>query len=216
MRSINKGVEPTSLAQHRQTPHTDYDNFQDKDVLRQALATEQRELCCYCMGRIRPAGGWMKIEHWLCQDKHHSKQLNYRNLLGACLGGEGQPVKKQHCDTRKGNRALMWNPANPLHKIESRICYEPNGAIRGNQAAFDRQLNDVLNLNLSWLKQGRKSLLDGLLEWWRLERARLKGPVPRDSLIRRRDKYVAGNGQLGPYCQVAVWWLDQRIARMTP
>ena len=47
-----------------------------------------------------------------------------------------------------------------------------------------------------------------------LERAQLKGPVPRDRLIRKRDRYVAGNGQLVPYCQVVVWWLDQRIARM--
>lgn len=25
---------------------------------------------------------------------------------------------------------------------------------------------------------------------------------------------VGGNGQLQPYCQVAVWWLEQRLAKM--
>ena len=216
MRSINKGAEPPTLAQHRQTSHSDYDNFQHKDILRQALVTEQRELCCYCMGRIRAAGDAMKIEHWRCQAYHPTEQLNYRNLLGACLGGEGQPGNKQHCDTRKGNKALMWNPANPLHQIESRVRYEPDGSIHGNEATFDAQLNDVLNLNLAQLKEGRKSLLDAVLEWWKLEKTRLKGPVPRHRLIRRRDQCVAGGGQLGTYCQVAVWWLDQRIARMAP
>ena len=216
MRSINKGVEPPTLAQHRQIPHSDYDNFQDKDILRQALVTEQRELCCYCMCRIRAAGDAMKIEHWLCQADHSTEQLNYRNLLGACLGGEGQLGNKQHCDTRKGNKALMWNPADPLHQIESRVRYEPDGSIHGNQATFDDQLNDVLNLNLPQLKEGRKSPLDAVLEWWKLEKARLKGPVPREHLIRRRDQYVAGGGQLRPYCQVVVWWLNQRIDKMAP
>ena len=216
MRSIHKGVEPPTLAQHRQTPHSDYDNFQDKDFLRQALVTEQRELCCYCMGPIRAAGDAMKIEHWWCQANHPKEQLNYRNLLGACLGGERQPGNKQHCDTRKGNKALKWNPADPAHRIESRVRYETDGSIHGNEATFDDQLNDVLNLNLPQLKEGRKSLLDAVLEWWKLEKARLNGPVPRDRFIRQRDRYVAGGGQLRPYCQVAVWWLDQRIARMVP
>lgn len=212
MRSITKGIEPPSLAQHRQTPYSDYDNFPHKDLLRQALVTEQRELCCYCMGRIRAAGDAMKIEHWRCQAYHHSEQLNYRNLLGACLGGEGQPGNKQRCDTRKGNKALMWNPADPAHQIESRVRYGFDGSIHGTQAQFDDQINDVLNLNLPQLKEGRKGILDALLEWWKIEKARLKGPVSRDRLIRRRDQCVAGSGQLRPYCQVAVWWLDQRIA----
>ena len=213
MRSITKGVEPAILAQHRQTLHSDYDNFRDKDVLRQALVTEQRQLCCYCMGRIHPSPESMKIEHWRCQACHTGDQLRYRNLLGACLGGEGQPGKKQHCDTRKGDRALRWNPAEPTHRIESHVGYKSDGSIHGNEDLFDRQLNDVLNLNLPLLKQGRKSVLDAVLEWWKLEKDRLRGPVPRDRLVRKRDRYVDGNGQLGPYCQVAVWWLNRRIAR---
>ena len=216
MRTIHKRVEPPTLTQHRQTPYSDYENFQGKDILRQALVTEQRGLCCYCMGRIRAARGAMKIEHWRCQAYHPTEQLNYRNLLGACLGGEGKPGNKQHCDTRKGNTTLMWNPADPAHGIESRVRYEPDGSIYGNEATFDAQLNEVLNLNLPHLKEGRKSVLDGVLEGWKLKKARLKGPVPRDHFIRRRDQYVAGDGQLRPYCQVAVWWLNQRITRMAP
>ena len=216
MRAIHKRGEPRTLAQHRQTPHSDYDNFQDKDTLRQALVTEQRELCCYCMGRIRAVRDAMKIEHWRCQACHRSEQLNYRNLLGACLGGEGKPGNKQHCDTRKGNKALMWNPADPAHRTESRVRYKSDGSIHGNEATFDAQLNEVLNLNLPHLKEGRKSVLDAVLEWWKLEKARRKGPVPRDLLMRQRDKHVAGGGRLRPYCQVAVWLLDQRIARRAP
>ncbi len=216
MREIIKGVEPTSLAQHRQTPHGIYDNFADKDLLRQVLVTEQRELCCYCMGRIRPSINSMKIEHWRSQEDYPQDQLSYRNLLGACIGGQGQPFKNQHCDTRKGKLELRWNPAEPAHRIERRVQYRVDGSIYGSEPVFDEQLNEVLNLNLPLLKQARRGILDAVLQWWRSEKARLKGPVPSAGLIRTRNKYVSGNGQLKPYCQVAVWWLDQRIARTNP
>ena len=205
-----------SLAQHRQTPHSSFDNFQEKDLLRQVLATEQRHLCCYCMSRIRPERESMKIEHWRCQAHHPGEQLNYRNLLGSCPGGEGQPGRNQHCDTRKGDQALQWNPAEPADRIETRVRYDLDGSIHGEDDGFDSQLDEVLNLNLPFLKQNRKSLLNAVLEWWKQEKAQLRGPVPRDRFIRVRDKYVGGNGELTPYCQVAVWWLNLRIARMAP
>ena len=213
MRSIRKGNEPASLLQHRQTQHSNFDNFEDKDLLRQALVTEQRALCCYCMGRIHPSRESMKIEHWRCQAHYPTEQLRYRNLLGACTGGEGQPLKFQYCDTRKGDRDLRLNPAELAHQVEAHVRYEADGSILGSDSEFDCQLNDVLNLNLPLLKQQRKSLLDGLLGWWKAEKDRLNAPVSRDRLIRKRDKCIAGNGQLRPYIQVAVWWLDQRISR---
>ncbi len=61
MRAITKNNEPTSLARHRCAAHADYDNYTDKDGLRQSLVTEQRGLCCYCLSRIRPLSDEMKI-----------------------------------------------------------------------------------------------------------------------------------------------------------
>ena len=66
MKAITKGPEPPSLTTHRLTRHGDYDNYPDKDTLRHSLSAEQRGLCCYCMGRIRPDANSMKIEHWCC------------------------------------------------------------------------------------------------------------------------------------------------------
>jgi len=214
MRAITKVPEPPSLTAHRQTLHCDYDNYADKDALRHALATEQRGICCYCMGRLRNGRTTMKIEHWRCQSGYPGEQLDYRNLLGACLGGDGQPPRLQHCDTRKGDRDLQWNPADPDHRIETRIRYEADGSIRSDDAVFSAQLDDVLNLNLPILKNNRKQLLDGILEWWRREKARLHGPVPRERFARERSRRTDGQGELDPFCQVAVWWLDQRLARM--
>jgi hypothetical protein len=166
------------------------------------------------MGRIRNGHNTMKVEHWRCQDRYPGERLRYRNLLGACLGKEGQPPHLQHCDTRKGNSDLQWNPAEPAHHIETHIRYDPDGSIRSDDGAFDTQLNEVLNLNLAVLKNNRKSVFDAVLEWWKQEKARIHGPVPRRRLEHERDRHVAGNGVLAPYCQVAVWSLGQRLARM--
>lgn len=219
MRAITKRREPASLTAYRKTPDSDYGGYPAKDELRRSLVTEQRGLCCYCMSRIRPerdpCGQYlMKIEHWRSQSRYRSKQLDYRNLLGACLGGHGSRVHLQHCDTRKGDKDLKWNPADPAHHVETRIRYEPDGSIRSDDEEFDAQLNDVMNLNLPLLKNNRKRLLDAVLDWFRLRRDRIRGPVLHDDLIRKRDQHVGGDGELAPYCQVVVWWLDQRLARM--
>ena len=212
MRAITKGSEPASLTEHRLTPHCDYENYRDKDTLRQALVREQRGLCCYCMGPIREHA--MKIEHWRCLSRHEAEGLHYRNLLGSCPGGEGQPSHLQHCDTRKGQQDLRWSPADPTHAIEARLRYEADGAIRSDDVEFDGQLERVLNLNLNVLKNRRGAVLDAVIECWKLTKNRLRGPVPRQRFERERDRRLAGHGDLEPYCQVGVWWLNQRLARM--
>lgn len=214
MRAITKGAEPPSLTAHRLTSGSNYDNYANRDALRNALANDQRGLCCYCMGRIHSGPTSMKIEHWRCQAHHSGEELSYRNLLGACLGGHGQPAHLQHCDTRKGDKDLQWNPADAAHHIETRVRYEQDGSIHADDAAFNDQLNQVLNLNLPLLKNNRKGVLDAVLDWWKREKGRIGGPVSRERFERERDKHVAGNGAIAPYCQVAVWWLGQRLARM--
>ena len=49
MKHITKGQEPQSLIRHRKQPHSDYDNYTEKDELREALLAEQGGICCYCM-----------------------------------------------------------------------------------------------------------------------------------------------------------------------
>lgn len=217
MRAISKGPEPASLTTHRRRPHSDYDNYREKSELRHALVTEQRGLCCYCMGRIRSDPTYMKIEHWQCQAHYRPRELDYRNLLASCQGRVsgpgGGPPHQHHCDAKKANRDLQWNPADPDHRIETRIRYELDGAIR-SEGDFDDQLDTVLNLNLQVLRNNRAGVLTAVLEWWKREKARVGGRVPRNRLLRERDKRIGGSGFLTPYCQVAVWWLNQKLDRM--
>jgi uncharacterized protein (TIGR02646 family) len=216
MRSIKKGTEPTSLVQHRCSAHADYDNYDDKGVLRQHLVAEQRGLCCYCMSRIAADESHMKIEHWHCQKRYPQEQLHYHNLLGACLGGNGKPRKRQTCDTRKGDFELKWNPADPTHEIEKHIRYQSDGTIKSDDSDFDAELNDVLNLNIKFLKENRQGIMDAVIGWWKREKDRIKGPVPRERLEAKRNFLVGGSGVLQPYSRVAAWWIEQKLARLAP
>lgn len=216
MRTITKGQEPPSLKAYRHKPDCSYVNYPDKDVLRQSLFSEQRGLCCYCMKRIHNEPDKMKIEHWQCQSRYPDEQLKYRNLIGVCRGGQGQPTNSQHCDTRKGDLDLKWNPADPTHFIEKRIRYEMDGSIRSNEVDFDKQLDDVLNLNIAFLKKNRQAVWVGITDWWKGEKERLQGPIPRSKIEKERNRLINRNDQLEPFCQVKVWWLDQRLAKMAP
>lgn len=214
MKQIIKRREPRSLTEHRAAAHADYENYADKQGLREALVREQGGLCCYCMRRIGPDEQHMKIEHWAAQDTHRDRQLDYANLLGACLGGQRNPREQQHCDTRKGNQALTIHPADGQRPCERLIFYEEDGTIGATLPEVERDLNDVLNLNLQWLKGNRKSVLSSLVEGMR---RKYPGEWKRDPLEREiqrwRERDATGNFR--EYCQVVVFWLEKRLARAT-
>ncbi|MCK1284092.1 TIGR02646 family protein [Bradyrhizobium sp. 44] len=205
---IIKGAEPNRLTQHRKQAHSDYNNYAQKDELRAALVGEQKGLCCYCTGRIRAESAAMKIEHWQCQATYPQQQLVYGNLLGACLGGDGKSPAERHCDTRKGSRDLKWNPANIAHVIESRVRYLSNGAVESADAEFNIQINDVLGLNLSYLKSSRKAVLDSVLNWWR------STPNARQKVQQQID-HRTNAAEHQPFSPVAVWFLRQKLGGAT-
>ncbi len=212
MREISKGSEPHSLIQYRKTENCNYTDYVGKSDLRSALYEEQGGICCYCMSRIVNDPLEMKTEHWQCQSDYPAKQLIYSNLLGACKGGEGLPSEQQHCDTRKGNQSLMWNPANPQHHIETRIYYKLDGQICSNDATFDTQLEEVLNLNLPELKNQHKAVLDDVTQWWQKTRDFQKSSPSRLQVEKKINAYLfKKNVRLPPFCQVAIWWLRKKL-----
>ena len=215
MRNIQKQPEPISLIQHRCSSHSDYDNYAEKDDLRTSLVSEQRGICCYCMQRIYPTLEKMKIEHCQSQspNKFPEKQLDYTNLLGACLGGSGKPRRDQHCDTRKGDDDISFNPANLKHDVERLFKFPGSGRIEANDEAndpqFQSEIDDVLNLNHSILVNNRKAVIDAFTQILRLKKVR-DVDIP---------KYLAtwegeNGADLEPFCQVVVYYLRKKIAKM--
>lgn len=201
---ITKGAEPNSLTHHRAQAHSDYDNYTQKADLRVALVGEQKGLCCYCTGRVRAESTAMKIEHWQSQANYPQQQLVYGNLLGACLGGEGKSPAEQHCDTKKANRDLKWNPADTAHVIETRLRYLVDGTVASSDEDFNTQLNDTLGLNFSYLKSSRKAVLDSVLQWWR------STPEARQK-IEQQISHRVNAAEYQPFSPVAIWFLRQKL-----
>jgi uncharacterized protein (TIGR02646 family) len=213
MRQINKGIEPVSLTTHRNKAHANYDNYPDKDDVRQALCWEQRGICCYCMGPIEPLIGKMKIEHFKCQNDFEDEDLIYRNMLGACMGNEGQAEKHQHCDTFKDDKALQFYPPDQLRDIGASIWYKIDGTIGAYNTDLDTEIEKVLNLNTAKLKNNRKAVLDAFLRY--INKTYMGSKLPKPTLEKWLAKWNGDshNDNLQPYCQVIVYWLRKRLNR---
>jgi hypothetical protein len=153
----------------------------------------------------------MKIDHWHPQEGYKDEDLVYANLLGVCMGNEGQEHKAQHCDTRKGNAILAYNPANPDHHIEERLSYTGNGTLKSTDTDFDDQINKVLNLNWIRLKENRKAIIDAV------EKALSARPGTRTKAelenFLRRWQEPATDGCLNPYSGTAIYFLKKRLKR---
>lgn len=203
---------PSELQHYRRQPGAEYDghNFTEvKRKIKEQLLTEQGHLCAYCMRRIEEDA--MKVEHWHSQNHYPEKQLDYRNLLGACLGNEGQALSAQTCDTRKGDRDLKFNPANQNHDVDSQVRYLANGKIESPDEVFDKELNSVLNLNHPRLVADRKSVVDAVHEALNRRPGR-RGPRTIRRVIHKWS-HTGPDGKLRAYCGAAVYLLTKRLGR---
>jgi uncharacterized protein (TIGR02646 family) len=213
---IHKSKEPESLLTYRSCPDALFDGpdcnglkFSSvKQDIRARLLEDQGYLCAYCMCRIWPDEKSMKVEHWQCRTKYPKKQLDYANLFGCCLGNAGSKYELQHCDTRKDDDDLLFNPAEPIHHERFRIRFLNTGKIVSDDAGFDDQLNKVLNLNFSRLVDNRKAVWKSVTK--RL--SEIRGSASRKQVEELIAEWKAKdrNGCLKEYCGVALYYLNKK------
>lgn len=192
-------------------PTAKYDQL-DQDArsqLKQSLLREQGFTCCYCMSRIDEST--MRVEHWHPKSQYPDEQLDYRNLLAACHGNEGGGPDHEHCDVKKGDQILTYNPADPNVDVESKLRYTNYGevrAIKGETALQDQLGVHVLNLNCERLVIDRRSAMKGAL-------SALKTIPPgliRAQIARWENKDSAG--RLPPYSGAVLYAL-RRLEKRT-
>lgn len=220
MKQIVKIGEPNSWLQHRANQFANFDNIPltTKEELRQNLLSEQGHICCYCMKRIpEQTLPKMKVEHFKCQDNFVAMQLTYSNLFGSCTGNQGQSKIKQTCDTKKGNADLTINPISTLPICETLFKYNADGEISSitDNVIINKQLNDVLNLNMQTLKDGRSEIYLEVQERVRLENKRRKKDKPSFAKFLEQEKIKwleRSDNKHRPYCSVAVYYLSKKIA----
>jgi uncharacterized protein (TIGR02646 family) len=196
MRYFSKASPPDCLTTLRATPGASYAHLSQsgcKQIVREVLVHDQRQLCCYCMERIASSEHQMKIEHWAPQNGARDNDLDWSNLLGACLGnqdGRSQPAGDRHCDTAKGENTISIRPTDG--SCDSLVEYKRDGTVFSSAPHVQKDLDETLNLNVKRLRDGRKVALKEYLDklarqnggaWPRpileKELARLREAVPR-------------------------------------
>lgn len=173
MKRIRKGSEPPELAAFRTAirplgaiPHWRLLADPPSSAMREQLAHEQRQICCYCTGTI--ARGNFHIEHFCPRDSDDKLTYIWSNLLASCQGGGAADLidNRRHCGAAKSN---WFDPAiivNPLKAgvealfrfpLSGKICPD-KGLDPDRYEAVDTTITN-LNLNAPSLVDRRSELL---------------------------------------------------------
>lgn len=212
MKWIEKNLknEPRSLRLHRQKSASFYANYKEKDDLRLVLLEEQGYLCCYCMSRIQaPTQDKMKIEHFHSQYAFSELQLDFRNLLASCKGNENSDLKEFHCDKSKKEKLISLNPTN--ESMMRQIKFGRGGQITVLNELWQKEIDEILNLNVETLRIQRQSVYKGVTRFLQKE---FGGANPTKAVLNKKIKSWAEkkNGKFEPFCSVAVYFLTKALA----
>ena len=165
MRWIRKNAPPYEFQVYVKVENATFADMDTevKDALRQALFDEQFGVCAYCQRKLKITK--TKIEHHceqsICngQNDTQDRRLDYTNLLLVCPGKSGEN-DDLHCDTHKAaldetkGLPMQINPTIRNHILT--ISYSTNGLIRSSNKLYNNELNEILNLNINYLKKIRK------------------------------------------------------------
>ena len=162
MRLINKGKEPEELTIFNRNNVNRFVKWDDKNIpanlkpaIRKSLVSEQKGLCAYCM---RVIGNDCQIEHYIARSTKQSLCWDYTNMLGVD-NSNTLPLKyKNLCENGRGNMPLSINPLNVSHM--QGIYYLRDGTIKHD--LYQKDLDNVLNLNEPVFKAARKAKMDGI------------------------------------------------------
>lgn len=152
MIKINKGKEPREWTEYCSTPGVEFKGIRP---LREALLQEQGYICAYCMRRIpvrdNNSNETTRIEHIKSQKCFPDLKLKYNNLVICCPGAITDDF---HCDKKKEERIISFDLFSD--QFVNTLSYQSDGKIKSSNAVWNKEIDEVLNLNNSMLKQNRK------------------------------------------------------------
>ena len=211
MIKITKGREPAEWTEQRNTPGITYETAH-KDTLRLALLDEQGG-CGYCMRRVSYEQGTVtdtRIEHLkprtlsLAEGKPE-ETLAYGNMI-LCCNGDIDGSKNLHCDASKGEAEIHFTPFDEA-AIATISYSSKDGSIKSSNADYDKELNDVLNLNHPRLAANRLAVIKGVVK-------EMGRKTWKKSDITHKLTYYStksDRGMLHEYCGVVIWYLSKKL-----
>lgn len=222
MRYIEKHAEPDSLTAYKKQANAYYDGCNKADI-REHLLKDQGYLCAYCMRRIPeksfvPGGVvQMKIEHWLPESQcSEAQKLDFRNMLGVCMGNAGHKEAETTCDSHRHDKPLKINPLD--RQLVQQIKYETRtGRIFSDDKQIDDDLNHTLNLNYEGrdfsLCSNRRNALEACLEKLRELTKGKSGTWSRTVLQKMLKSYENKDkeGKYREYSGIVIWYLKKKL-----
>lgn len=205
---IRKTKEPKSWTSHRNTPGADYEANED---LRKALLADQGYLCAYCMRRIpkkdEGSDETSRIEHIIPQESLSRKErMDFSNLVICCPGAlEGVEGKKTHCDRHKGKRKISFSLFDPVF-IDS-LNYNNDGTIVSTNETWNKEINNILNLNISLLKKCRKEVKKGIITVLGKRKWTKADILALQKIYESKDS----DGHYVQYCGIGRWYLSKKV-----
>lgn len=218
--------EPRSLIKHRATSGSNYDGCNKEDI-RTALLMEQGYICAYCMKRIEEGMEEVEnkenkiylyrtnIEHYIPQSVNRELSMVFSNMLGVCNGNAGRLKHLHHCDKSRGNELLNIDPRNIT--CETFIQYSSNGEIKSANQQINKDLNDVLKLNIEELVQERKRIIDTASKRMQIKYKRKSGQNWSKSDLLKEIKFWSErkDNRFEPFCGAAVAYLKNKLSRIS-
>lgn len=212
---IKKQKEPDAWLKYRLTPNVDYQSIPE---LVESLCKEQGYICAYCMRRIpcrdNVSNEDHRIEHILSREKHDDMKLDYANMVICCPGHIGT---EDHCDKKKGSDDISLTPLD--NAFIGTISYTHDGKIKSSNSDYDKELNQILNLNTDLLKTNRRKMIETIVNQIQYY-VKKKGNLDKSYLNRMLEKYSnlytkKGQAMYHPYCGVAIFYLQKKINKLS-
>lgn len=201
MRWINKSNPPNSLQLYKKQVGAIYKDIDSnvKDDLEKTLLEEQDNLCAYYQQKINQNN--MQVEHHceqsICNGTNGQpdRRLDYTNLLAVCQGKSGTDL---HCDSKKAtDEVRKYLPMEILPTIKEHIAtiiYSGSGKLSSSNSEFQEEIENVLNLNLDYLKSLRKERWNGIFKFSMNAKKKINTKKMQRLLEKEIDKKSAFTG----------------------
>ncbi len=244
MKKINKSdIEPPELSSYRAVkPEGDWDglrkNIQRYKAIKKQLIQEQKGLCAYCEIDLALADEQVqgaddfRVEHFHPKKPHDpppNHALDWKNLLGVCLGGSQRNVidnrftsSDYSCDVPKSSHNFEKVILNPLYdvpafprlfkyieqgkdagKIEVDLKLCPPHLQKKAQKTIEK-----LNLNATRLKRFRASVIKHFRK--RFEKLTRSGLSEDEALEELAEVYFDINQHWPPFFTCIRWYLADK------
>lgn len=218
---IKKNKEPREWTKYKKTPGVDYQAIPE---LVQSLLKEQGYICAYCMRRIPSKDKIYKkdgvnfvytnedhrIEHIKSREQHDNLKLDYTNMVVCCPGHIGT---EDHCDRLKGAKDISFSPLD--QQFIDTIKYSSDGTIISTNEAYNKEINDTLNLNTELLKKNRKAMLIEVITKINVNYKNGKNwdkKILESYLSKYSEKHLEKDEEkYYPYCGVVSWFLQKKL-----